>query len=285
MKNPQVQNVFLDYNSISLKLDALSTKIKEQNFDGIVIIMRGGSFPGIHLAFLTGLHYYLLEYDRPNSAVRWMDKFPKKGKMLLVEDFAGMGKTLIDCKQFLLDFDYQVSTLVVCKDLKSATVPDYYCFNCNRADARFILPWERYSVNKFTVETSTGQRMADYDYERTLYDLGLVNAVSNSIEEKDGFITVSKGSSMLGYKILAENPIIFGDSEIEKSLNLTKLALWKGLKSIQYGYTHLTLESCEEAVFVAEKFPELRVCWWNKGMPINIQAAKHSVENANEIYS
>ncbi|OUB26312.1 hypothetical protein BK708_14260 [Bacillus thuringiensis serovar yunnanensis] len=173
MKTPQLHNIFLDYNAISLKLDALSREIKKQNFDGIVIIMRGGSFPGIHLAFLTGLPYYFLEYNRLNSTVKWIGNFPNKRKILLVEDFAGMGNTLIDCKNFLLNFNYKVSTLVVCKDLKSASIPDYYCFNCTHVDARFILPWERCTINEVILKTSIDQRMEDPDYERTLYDLEL----------------------------------------------------------------------------------------------------------------
>ncbi|OUB31598.1 hypothetical protein BK708_07905 [Bacillus thuringiensis serovar yunnanensis] len=93
------------------------------------------------------------------------------------------------------------------------------------------------------------------------------------MQENDGFITESNESSMLYYKKLVTNPIIFGDSKIIKLMNPQKKAVWKGVQAIQYGYTHVTLKNCEEAVFIAEKFAQLRVCWYKNGMLVNIQAA------------
>lgn len=56
-----MKNIYLDYNQISLRLDVLVEEIRKENFDGLVIVLRGGSFIGMHTAFLTDLPYAFFE--------------------------------------------------------------------------------------------------------------------------------------------------------------------------------------------------------------------------------
>jgi hypoxanthine phosphoribosyltransferase len=222
----QMKNIYLDYNQISLSLDSLSEEIKREGFDALVIILRGGSFPGFHLAFLTGLPYHFLTYDRISESADWKGAAPSHNKVLLVEDFAGMGNTLIDSREFLLNQGMDVKTLVICKDPKSASVPDFFCFETKEENARFILPWERFRLNPAESRVSRTENTADHQFERTLWDEQLFSLVG----EGDG--------------------IAAGHID-------------KGEMAISLGFTHVVTSDVKEAIHISSQYPELRVAWWN----------------------
>ncbi len=221
-----MRNIYLDYNQISLALEVLAEEIKRETFDGIVIVLRGGSFPGIHLAFLTGLPFYYLRYNRLDETISWLGEIPPSTNVLLVEDFAGMGKTLINCKRFLLDKGFETKTLVICKDLKSSSMPNYSCFETRDPNVRYILPWERYRINPIADQHSEQERKADDQYHCTMWD----HSLSHYLKDGDGiaFPNVNKGDI-----------------------------------AIKSGYTHLVLSNVEEAIVVSAEYPELRVSWLN----------------------
>ncbi|MFC7439685.1 phosphoribosyltransferase [Laceyella putida] len=299
-----IRNIYLDYNAISLRLDTLAKDIMSANFDGLVIILRGGSFAGMHLAFLTGLPYYFLRYDRKIEKPAWLGNIPEKKRLLICEDFAGMGKTLINCKKFLVDLGYDVSTLVICKDRKSASTPDYYCFDCQETNARFLLPWERYRINPSTGTASENQELLDHEYERTAWDMdgvfidGIKSAQIHNGSEGTPFLRdqdpIAKyapvpltqdiiiSSRPVSHKESTEKwfrthniyvPIIFRDDDVELS-TLESVAKWKGSRAIELGFTHFVSGNSEVALFIAAFYPELRVIWWNQGHPISLQASK-----------
>src|SRR5262249_42515627 len=141
------RNIYLDYNSLSLRLDTLSVQIMEKDYDGLVILLRGGYFLGLHLAFLTGLPYYFVKYDRLSSTVAWEGAVPAGTRLLLCEDFAGSGVTLTNTKAYLESFGKKVDTLVGCSDLLSASLPTYACYQNFNPEYRFIFPWERHRLN------------------------------------------------------------------------------------------------------------------------------------------
>lgn len=221
-----MQNVYLDYNQIACQIDDQAEEIRRQGFDGIVMILRGGSFLGFHLAFLTDLPCYFLRYDRASRNVSWVGEKPKGSRLLLCEDFAGMGNTLIDCKKEL-SLTYDVSTFVVCKDTKSASIPDYYCFDGKVPSHRFLLPWERYRINADAVHNVNENDQNDHSFERTLD------------ENK-----------------LKDMPLFSSKEECAK---------WKGMKALEKGYTHIFVHDAEEAIFISSHFPELRVKWCHEG--------------------
>jgi hypoxanthine phosphoribosyltransferase len=228
-----MKNIYLDYNQISLGLDTISEEVIQENFSAIVIILRGGCFPGIHLGFLTGLPCYFLKYNRKEENASWLGDIPNSRKILLVEDFAGMGRTLINCKNFLLQQGFDTQTLVVCKDTKSASIPNFYCFETTDPTSRFILPWERYRLNSKQIPSL--QTKADHEYERTLWDWTLASYA----KKKDGvaFANINKGEL-----------------------------------AVTSGFTHLVLENVEEAIQVSSQYPELRVAWWNDEKTYYIQS-------------
>lgn len=137
--------VYLGYDSIAERIEELVDKVKLQKYDAIIIILRGGSFPGMHLSFLTDTPVYFLKYDRDTRKVSWKgDKPIENKKVLIAEDFAGRGTTLTDCIDFL-QVNYLVHTFVVCKDsLSRLKNPQYCCFELKDTNARYIIPWERH---------------------------------------------------------------------------------------------------------------------------------------------
>jgi hypoxanthine phosphoribosyltransferase len=297
-----IRNIYLDYNKISLRLDALSNDIASAKYDGLVIILRGGSFAGMHLAFLTGLPYYFLRYDRKTGQPSWLGEIPEKKRLLICEDFAGMGNTLINCKKFLIDAGYDVSTLVICKDSKSATTPDYYCFDCKDDNARFLLPWERYRINPKTGIASEDQELLDHEFERTAWDLDgvFLENVESPHTFSDLKASQPNGDSITTYaptpsshdiiithlpvsqkeslkkRLYTNNikiPLIFRDNDMALP-TAESIGKWKGRRAIELGFTHFVSGNSEVALFIAAYYPELRVVWWNQGHPVTIQASK-----------
>ncbi|PKG39093.1 hypothetical protein [Psychromonas sp. Urea-02u-13] len=136
---------YLSYDQIATRVEAFVSDVKTKDFDGILILLRGGSFAGMHLSFLTGLNVYFVEYHRPTRKVSWKgDPPPLYSNVLVVEDFAGSGTTLQDTLTFL-EQKYTSSTFVVCKDrLSRLQDPTYCCFELEDEEKRFIVPWEKH---------------------------------------------------------------------------------------------------------------------------------------------
>ena len=136
---------YLSYDHIATRVEEFVSDIKAKDFDGIIILLRGGSFAGMHLSFLTGLNVYFVEYHRPTRKVSWKGNPPPvHSNILVVEDFAGSGTTLQDTLT-LLKPNYSTSTFVVCKDkLSRLQNPTYCCFEMESENKRFIVPWEKH---------------------------------------------------------------------------------------------------------------------------------------------
>jgi hypoxanthine phosphoribosyltransferase len=294
-----IRQVYVDYNSIALQLDALADKIRMRSFSGIVIILRGGSFVGMHTAFLTGLPYYFIRYDRDTRVPKWIGNAPIHGaRVLLCEDFAGAGWTLIDCRDFLESAGYDVQTLVVCQDRLSASKPDFCCFDGKVNDEKYVLPWERHilAVTKFD-----GRQ--DHEYERVAWDLDgvFISEVRGyhyatdlqaalemrdhlpkapfapNVSLQDMIVTGRpKCDKVRTEKWLRDHqiqiPVVFRDDGVQ---NPTKesTARWKGKRALELGCTHFVESDAAQSLHIASLYPELRVIWWNEGDPLTIKAA------------
>ncbi|MBD3921362.1 phosphoribosyltransferase [Paenibacillus sp. PR3] len=296
------RHIYLDYNAIALRLDAMAEQIKQARHEALVIILRGGSFSGVHLAFLTGLPIYFLRYDRTLQQVSWVGSAPEQTNVLLCEDFAGSGKTLINCKQFLEDAGYKTATCVVCVDRLSASVPDYSCFWLQGEDARIILPWERYRVNH-AVDLGLGHK--DLEYEKVGWDMDgvflddvasehYVADLENALQMRDKLLPAPYAPEMIQEDIIItgrptqdeertrrwlqqhhryELELHLRDDLVEKPTSQTT-GEWKAKKALELGCTHYVESDAEQAVFIAALYPQLRVIWWNSGRPMLIQASR-----------
>lgn len=293
---------FLDYNSISIRLDALAEKV-QHNFDSLVIIVRGGSFAGFHMAFATGLPHYLIQYDRATATPFWVGDKPSDGdRVLICEDLAGSGRTLSDCKQFIQDGGYRVSTLVVFKDRYSAISSEYCCFDFHNSDTRIVLPWERYRVNLMANDIVHDGR-ADHEYHKTGWDMDgvLLHDVDTEFWRADHAAALALRDTYPiaefapalpeGDVIITGRPVIdkdrtekwlrdneidnlvfFRDDAVERP-TAESTARWKGAKALELGCTHYVESDARQAVFIASFYPLLQVRWWNDGNPIVVSSS------------
>ncbi|QHW34264.1 phosphoribosyltransferase [Paenibacillus rhizovicinus] len=304
------RNIYLDYNSLSLRLDALSVQIMEKDYDGLVILLRGGYFIGLHLAFLTGLPYYFVKYERSSSSIAWEGAIPSGTRLLLCEDFAGSGDTLTNTTAFIESFGKRVDTLVGCSDLHSSSVPTFACFHNSNADARFIFPWERHRMNKEGRQAAT----PDHGLDKTAWDLDGVfledvpsevyrAGLDQALLIRDGYTKAHFAPTRYSSQdmIITGRPecdrertliwlnnsqihleATFRDDNIEKPTK-EETAAWKGKRAIELGFNHF-VESCPiQALHIANLYPEMRVIWWNSGEPLRIQATKHAESRLEEV--
>lgn len=300
-----MRDLYLDYNTIALKLDALAGQMKHDGYEALAIILRGGAFSGIHLAFLTALPVYFLRYDRTVGQAHWVGPAPTQQKVLLCEDFAGSGQTLIRSRQFLVDEGYDVATCVVCVDRLSASVPDYACFWLQAEEARIILPWERYRANH-AVDTHPG--LPDHAYEKVAWDMDGVfvddvegwryaEDLEQALQTRDALLpadyapTIGPGDCIVTGRPVEDEertrgwlarhhielPLYMRDDGIVSPTPRTT-ALWKAAKAKELGCTHFVESNAEQAAVIASTHPEMRVVWWNMGRPMVIQAAATSFD-------
>lgn len=292
-------NAYLDYNTIALKLDAMAPQIRHAELDAIVIVLRGGTFAGMHMAFLTGLPVYFIRYDRPTASVTWLGEAPaEQAKVLLCEDSAGKGKTLADCRQFLLASGYDVTMLVVCKMPGAATEPEYRCFDWTNDDLQVLFPWNRYRING----ESRADALPDHEYERTAWDMDgvFLDDIERSVYDEDLEAALIKRDNLPlaefapqideGDIVITSRPEIDRDrteawlrkfgihvpvvlrDEGELTVNSEFKGRWKGRKALELGYTHFVESNAEEAIHIASLYPELRVIWYYQGKSLLIRA-------------
>lgn len=232
-----IDTIFLDYNLIGSRLDNLSRSVKESCYDSIVMIVRGGTFAGMHMVFMTELPYTFMTYDRESDRASFFGDVVASGrKVLLCEDFVGRGKTLIRCKETLEDMGYEVDTLVISTDSMSASEPMYRCFHLEDRTKRFIFPWERYRINGDVFEKGDGK--SDIVFERCGYD--------SVFDEGDIRIDFSG----VGVK----DRDTMRDMIIENRL------------------TEIVVSDSVRGIFLASYFPELRVYWYDGCESIRIMA-------------
>ncbi|RNA70343.1 phosphoribosyltransferase [Alteribacter keqinensis] len=263
----KTNHVYLNYNAISQKLDTLAPEIREQAFDGLVILLRGGSFAGMHLTFLTGLPYFFLTYDRKTGQAEWFGAKPYGKRLLLVEDFAGSGKTLIDSAAFLKGEGVELTTLVVCKDSKSASTPDYICFNYAHTDYRIFFPWERHRINNEAVGKRHGAETGkpDHEYEKALWDTRAQSGEGKA-EEGDGFISLDGTQP----HFIKHNPVFYINIH---NKNEKEIAAEVGKCMFEQGYTHVYLKDSAVAALLSVIHPEIRVIWEYRDELISINGS------------
>jgi hypoxanthine phosphoribosyltransferase len=142
-----MQYFFTDYNWIERQISLHSEKIKQLGITDVVGVGRGGIYPALLAAFILDLpKIHIINYDRNSSEINWQGyrQIDSNSVVLLCEDVAGDGNTLVDCFSYIKEKTDSLYTLTICHDVKSKITPD---FSCNFDDIICIFPWERYSFN------------------------------------------------------------------------------------------------------------------------------------------
>lgn len=183
----------LGYDEIALSIDRKIGEIDFELYDGIVVIVRGGSFLGHCVSYRTGLPVYYLEVDRRGDyTVRFVNSMVGEGivrdkRLLLCEDISGQGYTLDRAIRYLESFGNDVDMFVVCEDSLSRFDVDYVLYSSkgdlvNGKPYRFLLPWERYQISSlFDLDE---EELPDHYYERKVYDHRIRGAIE-SLESKE----------------------------------------------------------------------------------------------------
>lgn len=291
----------LDYSQIALAAEALAPALRATGYDGLAAILRGGLHLAAHAAFATGLPLHFLSYSREKRQVTWHGPAPSGQRLLLCEDFAGRGHTLVDCEAFLVQSGFVVDALVVCADAVSRTQPRWSLFQTKVPGSRFLLPWERHCHNPEAPAAST---LADHQLRRTAWDLDGVfvqdveshhyrSDLDAALDQRDLLSLASFAPAPAsGDLIITGRPE--GDAERTRQwcrrvgLDLRiifrddghawpspdQVALWKGRRALAEGCTDYVESDAAQATLLATGFPELRICWWNEGQPTLLQASR-----------
>ncbi|WP_028214248.1 phosphoribosyltransferase [Paraburkholderia mimosarum] len=148
---------FYDYNEIETFCLSQREQLVQDDVGLILGILRGGAIPAMMLSQMLGIPVDFLYYDRieARAEIRNFEVFSliescvdNGRKILLVEDIAGVGYTLINCHHYLLSLVKDASlikVLALVRHGNSRAKPDY---SKNCSTVRAILPWERYVTGR-----------------------------------------------------------------------------------------------------------------------------------------
>ncbi len=135
---------FFSYDDIEDLVLAHRREVVAEGYAHVVALLRGGSYAAAMLAQSAGLTLQTARYDRTTGRVD-CDLPGVQGcirpKVLLVEDVAGKGATLVSVKAHLEGLGYEVHVFVVCWDGLSRLVPEYGVRLL--PGERYVFPWER----------------------------------------------------------------------------------------------------------------------------------------------
>jgi hypoxanthine phosphoribosyltransferase len=171
---------FYGYNEIETFCLSKREPLLQQDIGLILGILRGGGIPALMLSQMLGVPVDFVYYNRREAkaeiknkeAFDLIDSCIKQGKkILLTEDVAGAGHTLVNCHDYLQSFVKDkslIQVLVLVQHENSRAKADHYK-DCS--SVRAILPWERYVTGRVCLDEflRTGEALFDDQrYKRTL---------------------------------------------------------------------------------------------------------------------
>ncbi|HEX7683483.1 MAG TPA: phosphoribosyltransferase family protein [Trinickia sp.] len=171
---------FYDYNEIETFCLAKREQLVEARVGMILGVLRGGGIPALMLSQMLGVPVDFIHYDRGRAradirnpeALASIGACVKEGKkILLVEDIAGVGRTLVNCYEYVLSLvedETRIEVLTLVHHENSRAKPHHYK-DCSAV--RAILPWERYVTGRSCLDDfmKTGEALLDdRRYKKTL---------------------------------------------------------------------------------------------------------------------
>lgn len=292
----------------------------EEKFGASIGILRGGAPLALMVSHAIGAPVAFLAYDRPTRSVLWNSAgpLPPPGtKVLLCEDIAGRGFTLVDCIAFLERHGLVVKTLTGAFDEISRIRPDY----ANDSTGFFTMfPWERqayterYRDDWSRVEAGAAEGMRDdHEYARYAIDLDgiLLPDIPLSRYDEDLAAALQERDALLPFEVVPsvdfENvrAVITGRPSVDRARTQAWLdrhgyghldlmmrpdgydgtpagaAAHKANAARRVGVTHYIESDPLQALFIARAAPLLRVIWWDAlrqaGMLINAATWREAV--------
>jgi len=138
----------LTYDKLDQWTLSLQQELIREQFACVIGILRGGAPLALMVSHTIGVQPAFVRYHRATRAVNWDSSIPipaAGAKVLLCEDIAGEGYTLLDCIEYLRAQGLQVKTLTGGFDDLSRVRPDY------GLDGRgyfLLMPWERHAYTE-----------------------------------------------------------------------------------------------------------------------------------------
>jgi hypoxanthine phosphoribosyltransferase len=293
----------LTYEQLDQWIESLQPVLAGEAFVAVIGILRGGAPLALMVSHATGASVAFLRYDRTTREVRWDSTLPLPepgSKVLLCEDIAGRGNTLVDCIAFLREHGLIVRTLTGAYDDLSRLRPDY---SIDASGYFTLFPWERQAyTDRYRADWARdgareGALMAD-DHEYAVYAIDLDGVLLPDLPltryEEDLDAALSERDALLpfermpGVDLQRARAIITGRPEMDRArteawlerhgfghLELVMRAVdehddtpsgaaaHKAAAAIRCGVTHFIESDPMQAIFIAQRAPLLRVIWWN----------------------
>jgi hypoxanthine phosphoribosyltransferase len=293
----------LTYEHLDHWIESLQPELISEQFAAAIGILRGGGPLALMVSHAAGVPVAFLRYARATREVTWDSSLPipaPGSKVLVCEDIAGRGFTLIDCITFLERHGLTVRTLTGAFDELSRTKPDF------AIDARgyfALFPWERQAYTDRYRDDWTaneaGQRapMAeDHEYATYAIDLDgiLLPDVPSARYEADLEAALNERDLLLPFETLPgidlahTRAIITGRPHMDRERTQAWLdrhgfghlelvmrapdvhdhtpagaAAHKAAAILRCGVTHFIESDPVQAILIAQKAPLLRVIWWD----------------------
>jgi hypoxanthine phosphoribosyltransferase len=299
---------FLSYETMAQWVESLGPELRAAGFVAVAAIVRGGVFPGLWASYATGLPLHCLQYDRARGQARWIGEAPPPGRLLLCEDVAGMGETLVECLRFANATHPDCEVLTLVSDELSRVRPRWSRFAPN---VQTIFPWERHDQTPAFQRdwqgggsTGASAMRPDHDYRLWAVDLdgvlcddmpaGRYGAdLARCLAERDDLPLHPRAPALLAHThvIVTGRPAHDGERtrrwlarhglhgiavhHRDPGLHddsLEAAARYKGSTADRLGCSDF-IESCpHQAALVALQRPHLRVYWWADGHPVLLSA-------------
>lgn len=298
--DPRRQTAFLSYDRIESWLHSLVPQLRDEGFALIVGILRGGSFPAVVLSHEIGAPVAFMRFDRASGIASWDSlgqPLPPPGtRVLLVEDVAGMGETLVRCRALLEAAGLAVKVLTVVHDSLSRSRPDW---SMDFTGRRAIFPWERFAVSPAWAAAfdATADNLGDYPPDHSFefwgFDLDGVFIPDMPMEtylpdpEPGRDLRDTHGAVLPALAIPAGSVIVTGRSYVEEARTLAwlaregiamavhfrdeavyafssaRIANYKADRVRDLGLTHYVESELSQAVAIAAANPHVRVAHYD----------------------
>ncbi|MEO6983782.1 MAG: phosphoribosyltransferase [Paralcaligenes sp.] len=291
-----------DYSRVEFEVLRHVPHWRSMRFDAVVAIARGGLVPAVMAAGALSLPLFALSYVRPTRAVGWFTMLaPGAGaRVLLVEDVAGRGVTLVDCRDFLLKAGYNVVVFTLAYDSESRIRPDFGLEMPQGAGAWF--PWEREAVTAAFAATDNRPDRPESEYASWAVDLDGVLAPDlppKLYEPGTLDIALALRDDLAPCAVmppvnLAQMAVITGRPEQDRErtqawlaqhgfqgplrmrdprrYDATDTAEHKARCLLEFGHTHFIESDPGQAIEIARQVPVGRIFWWDGAQAISLSA-------------
>jgi hypoxanthine phosphoribosyltransferase len=301
---------YFSYDQISLWIESLAAELQAEPFTGVVGILRGGVFTAACVAFNTGVALYFMRYDRERQQAQWVGSPPPPGKLLVCEDVAGLGYTLVHCLELIQQTHPEHDVLTLVSDDYSRLKPRW---SLPFSGAQVILPWERHVQTRaqrtdWYQGGAKGQLAMRPDHEYRFWGVDMdgvlcadmpsqryADDLAACLCERDGLLPEplapalkpqthvivtarpeedrARTQAWLVQHGLGDVPVHLRDPDTHAA-TLEGSAHHKGSTATRLGCTDF-LESCPaQSALMAAQWPLLRVYWWQEGRPLRILASQ-----------